>query len=232
MNFGLIAAGEGSRLKAGGWDKPKGLAQINGEPLIKRFLDLANHYNAEKICIIVNEESPELVEYINSYESSSAIHLKVKSTPSSLHSFYEISKFSESESIFLFTVDTVFDSKEFDKFYEFSTCTQYDGVWGISNFIDDEKPLYVSLKENNLIDGFHDEGEFEYVTGGFYYMKPTLHKHLKSAVESGMERMRNFQRFLIELNHDIYGYNFSKIVDVDHIADIAKAEAFLKERNK
>ncbi len=229
MNFGLIAAGEGSRLKAEGWKKSKGLAELNGEPLIKRFLDLANDFKAEKICIIVNEESPELLEYINSYQSESPILIQVKSTPSSLHSFYEISQFSQTESILLFTIDTVFDRKEFEKFYLKIETTQHDGVWGVTNYVDDEKPLYVSMDESGVITGFHDEGEYDCVTGGFYYMKPTLHKHLKTAVDGGMSRMRNFQRFLIEMNHNILGYRFSKIVDVDHISDIKKAEKFLQE---
>ncbi len=232
MNFGLIAAGEGSRLKAEGWNKPKGLAELNGEPLIKRFLDLANDYKAEKICIIVNEESPELLEYIKSYESQSEILIKVKSTPSSLHSFNEIAKFSKSESIMLFTIDTVFDRKEFDSFYKSAKETQYDGAWGITAHVDDEKPLYVSLNKDNLITGFHDAGQFDYVTGGFYFMKPALHKHLDRAVESGMSRMRNFQRYLIEMNYNLYGYKFDKIIDVDHVSDIKKAEDFLKEIQK
>ncbi len=228
MNFGLIAAGEGSRLKAEGWSKPKGLAELNGEPLIKRFLDLANDYKAEKISIIVNEESPELLEYIEKYQSKSEILLKVKSTPSSLHSFYEIAEFSGTESIMLFTIDTVFDRKEFDAFYKTAEITEYDGVWGITAHVDDESPLYVSLNEDDVVTDFHDSGDFDYVTGGFYYMKPTLHKHLKTAVESGISRMRNFQRYLIQMNHKLLGFKFDKIIDVDHVSDIQSAEKFLK----
>lgn len=229
MNFGLIAAGEGSRLKAEGWDKPKGLAELNGEPLVKRFLDLANDYKADKIFVIVNEESPELLEYIKGYDSESEIQIKVKSTPSSLHSFYEIAKFSVGESIMLFTIDTVFDRREFDKFYKTAEVTEHDGVWGITSYVEDEKPLYVSLDEDSIISGFHDKGDFDYVTGGFYFMKPSLHKHLKTAVDSGMSRMRNFQRYLVEMNYKLIGYKFDKIVDVDHVSDIKTAEKFLSD---
>ena len=40
--------------------------------------------------------------------------------------------------------------------------------------------------------------------------------------------MRNFQRQLIIDGLSIKAYPFEKIIDVDHIADIQKAENFLK----
>ena len=39
--------------------------------------------------------------------------------------------------------------------------------------------------------------------------------------------MRNFQRALVEDGLKLKAYPFSKILDVDHASDIAKAEDFL-----
>ena len=41
--------------------------------------------------------------------------------------------------------------------------------------------------------------------------------------------MRNFQRGLIADGLKLKAYPFSKILDVDHAADIPKAEAFLRD---
>ena len=39
--------------------------------------------------------------------------------------------------------------------------------------------------------------------------------------------MRNFQRQLVSEGLSLKAYPFSKILDVDHVEDITKAEAFL-----
>jgi len=41
--------------------------------------------------------------------------------------------------------------------------------------------------------------------------------------------MRNYQRLLIDEGLTLNAYNFTKIMDVDHVSDIAKAEEFLND---
>ena len=49
-------------------------------------------------------------------------------------------------------------------------------------------------------------------------------------MSQGIERMRNFQRRLVESGMNLEACPFSKIIDIDHAEDIAKAEKFLSER--
>ena len=42
-------------------------------------------------------------------------------------------------------------------------------------------------------------------------------------------RMRSFQRALISGGRNLEAFVFPKVIDVDHISDIAKAEAMLYE---
>ena len=49
-------------------------------------------------------------------------------------------------------------------------------------------------------------------------------------MSEGIERMRNFQRRLVQSGMKLKAYPFSKIIDIDHAKDIAKAEKFLTER--
>ena len=49
-------------------------------------------------------------------------------------------------------------------------------------------------------------------------------------MERGESRMRNFQRALIKDGLNLKAYKFSKVLDIDHKSDIAKAEEFLKEK--
>ena len=43
----------------------------------------------------------------------------------------------------------------------------------------------------------------------------------------GESRMRNFQRALVAEGQRLKAYPFSKVLDIDHVSDIAKAEEFL-----
>ena len=51
-------------------------------------------------------------------------------------------------------------------------------------------------------------------------------------MERGESRMRNFQRALIRDGLKLRAYPFTKVLDIDHASDIAKAEAFLSESTK
>ena len=52
MNYAIIAAGEGSRLQQEGVRLPKPLVRLNGEPMIKRLIDIFLRCNAESLSVI------------------------------------------------------------------------------------------------------------------------------------------------------------------------------------
>ena len=113
MNYAIIAAGEGSRLAQEGVAKPKPLVDINGEPMIGRLIHLFTRCNAESISVIVNEEMHEVREYLESLKPDVPFRLVVKSTPSSMHSFYELSRVMKPGRFCLTTVDTIFREDDF-----------------------------------------------------------------------------------------------------------------------
>ena len=113
MNYAIIAAGEGSRLAKEGIAKPKPLVDLNGEPMIGRLINLFLRCNAESISIIVNEEMTEVRSYLESLTLPVPFNLVVKSTPSSLHSFYELSRVMPAGKFCLTTVDTIFRENDF-----------------------------------------------------------------------------------------------------------------------
>ena len=104
----------------------------------------------------------------------------------------------------------------------------------VTDFIDDEKPLYISTDEALNITGFHDEAisGCRYISGGIYCLTPTAVKTLHGCMEKGMSRMRNFQRQLVADGLKLKAYPFSKILDVDHASDIVKAENFLTGKDE
>lgn len=234
MQFAIIAAGEGSRLIQEGIKIPKPMIEISGKPMVERIFQLAMDAGSKTIHIIINENSHELKKYIELKKSIYPINLIIKSTLSSLHSLYELSRCTKDDSFCLSTADTVFNEGEFMKFINYAKQNMdVSGVIAVTGFIDDEKPLYVKVDENELISEFSDiNNSHKLITGGLYYFRPVIYDTLESAVNSGSMHLRNFLKMLILDGHSLKSYKFSKMIDVDHKKDIESAEEFVNKTKK
>ena len=235
MNYAIIAAGEGSRLAKEGFALPKPMVSLHGEMLIDRLISVFARNNAKNIFIIINEDSPQLEQHLKTLDPSLPIQITRKSTQSSLHSFYELLKNSaDVDSVCLTTTDTVFREAEFKAYIsEFESNKDVDGLMAVTTFIDDESPLFVEVNANNNITAFADKNENQtpFISGGIYCLRGKALNVVNEAVENGTNRMRNFQRQLLTSGVSLKAHPFSKIVDVDHIADIETAEHFLLEED-
>lgn len=233
MNYAIIAAGEGSRLVQEGVTLPKPLVKLGGKEMIGRLIDVFMNNNAESVSVIVNEEMNEVQDYVSNLELGIPFNIVVKSTPSSMHSFFELRNFLRDGKFCLTTVDTIFREEEFTAYINsFINDTDNDGMMAVTSYIDDEKPLYVDTDSNLNIKGFLDKSsDCRYISGGIYGLTPKAIDTLESCLESGQSRMRNFQRQLITDRLKLKAFPFAKIVDVDHIQDIEKAEQFINGGN-
>lgn len=231
MNFAIISAGEGSRLAREGVAKPKPLVELHGEPMIERLIRIFMRQGASRVVVIVNDRVPETKEYLTRLQEQLPIRLVVKNTPSSMHSFYEISHLLEGEKFCLTTVDTIFREEEFARYIQAFRTSEADGLMAVTDFVDDEKPLHISTDSHLRITGFHDQPtpDCHYISGGIYCLTPPALETLHRCMEQGLSRMRNFQRQLVADGLHLQAWPFSKIVDVDHAEDIVKAEAFLND---
>lgn len=230
MNYAIIAAGEGSRLAQEGIAKPKPLVELQGEPMIGRLINIMLRCNAESISIIVNEFMTEVREYLESLELPVPFNLVVKTTPSSMHSLWHLSRVIPQGKFCLTTVDTIFREEDFKGYIEaFEADNEHDGMWAVTPFVDDEKPLWVEVDDQMGITAFRDKGwdGARYVSGGVYAMTDKAFSVLDDCINQGISRMRNFQRALVDNGYRLQAYSIDKIVDVDHAEDIATAEAFL-----
>lgn len=233
MNYAIIAAGEGSRLAQEGVAKPKPLVDICGEPMIGRLINLFCRCNAESISIIVNEQMTEVREYIESLSLDIPLNLVVKTTPSSMHSFFELSRVIPKGRFCLTTVDTIFREQDFRPYIEAMEADErYDGMMAVTDYIDDEKPLYVQTDDDLNITAFRDEryDGAKYISGGVYALNEKAIDVLADCMERGVARMRNFQRALVDAGLRLKAYPMGKILDVDHAGDIEKAENFINSK--
>lgn len=238
MNFGIIAAGQGSRLVQEGIAMPKPLVEIDGQPMIGRLISIFGRQGAQSVSVIVNEEMKEVAAYLRELAPtlSFPLNLVVKTTPTSMHSFSELSSLMEGKGRYIITtVDTIFREEDFAGYVEAfrSAPEDIDGMMAVTSFIDDEKPLYVETGSGNRITAFLDAPRqgVRYVSGGIYGLSQSALPVLARCLRDGVGRMRNFQRALVESGLDLRAYDMNKIVDVDHSSDIASAEAFIRQQD-
>lgn len=230
MNYAIIAAGEGSRLVSEGVALPKPLVNLNGTPMIRRLIDIFLQCDADSISLIVNEEMKDVRAYVESLSLPVPLHLTVKSTPSSMHSFYEVSRHFDGGKFVLTTVDTIFRPEEFAAYVKaFAADTAADGYMAVTSFIDDEKPLYIDVDDEMRITAFRDNpfDGVKYISGGIYGLTTPALTVLEDCMDRGVARMRNYQRALVDAGMRLKAFAFDKIIDVDHAGDIATAETFL-----
>lgn len=233
MKYAIIAAGQGSRLLADGISVSKPLVEINGEPLLHRLISLFLRNKAESIALIINEEMNDVKAYVEQLNLPVPFEWIVKSTPDSLHSFYELLPLlKDTEKLCLTTVDPIFYEEEFVAYINaFQKDDFFDALMAVTDFIDDESPLYVKTDEQLNILGYANDyyPEARYISGGIYCFTHKVLKLLPEVINQGVTRMRGFQQAIIDAGLPAKAYPFSKIIDVDHASDRDKAESFLKQ---
>ena len=234
IDFGIIAAGDGNRIRQEGSFLPKPLVDIEGEPMIGRLVKIMEKAGAASINVIVNSSMPEVIGYLEFLGETLKCRLRIsdRRTPSSMHTMYELLKLMEPSGKFIVTtVDTIFRKDDFNAYVESfrKSGEGIDGMMGATYYIDDEKPLYMSVDEDMRITGYLDrpfEG-VKYVSAGIYGLSKKALPVLEECVELGVTKMRNFQRKLVEEGFYLKAFNLGKVIDVDHIGDIDKANKFL-----
>lgn len=239
MKFAIIAAGDGSRLAQEGVTEPKPLVKVRGERLIDRLIRIFMGNNATEIVVICNEQMSDVASHLKMIQDEGLngrhvpLRFVIKSTPSSMHSFYELRHFLCDEPFILTTVDTIFDESEFHDYvlsFQDKIAQGTDALMGVTDYIDDEKPLYVGVDNVMRINGYYDNAQVDsrFISAGIYGLTASSLDILESCIEKAESRMRNFQRALVAAGLRMEAYPLTKVFDIDHIEDIRKADEGVK----
>lgn len=239
MKFAIIAAGDGSRLAQEGITEPKPLVKVRGERLIDRLIRIFMGNNATEIVVICNEQMSDVASHLKMIQDEGLngrhvpLRFVIKSTPSSMHSFYELRHFLRDEPFILTTVDTIFDESEFHDYvlsFQDKIAQGTAALMGVTDYIDDEKPLYVGVDNVMRINGYYDtpQADSRFISAGIYGLTASSLDILEACIEKGESRMRNFQRALVAANLRIEAFPLTKVFDIDHIEDIRKADEGVK----
>lgn len=232
MKVGIIAAGEGSRLRGDGVTALKPLVKVNGTPILERLLRQYHSIGISEACCIINEESRAVKEYVEGLKLPLPVYFHVKSTESSMHSLFELAPYLMANHFLLSTVDSIFDTSELAGFIAAARSGRVDGLLAVTQHAGDESPLWVELDRSERIVAFRKpmSGE-QLVTGGLYFFSPRIFGEKSEALRRNISRLRNFLGLLLERDYFLQAYRFTRMVDLDHAEDIRVAEEFLHSRD-
>jgi NDP-sugar pyrophosphorylase family protein len=230
MKAAIIAAGLGERLREGGVTIPKPLVPVAGRPLVDYALGAVAAAGIGEVACIVNEESHGIEDHCRSAWTSLRFEFVRRTTPSSMESLFALSPLLGDERFVLLTVDAIFAPGVLRTFIAAAALhPQADGVLALSHFVDDEKPLWVRLGAGGVIEALgssaHDSG---LVTAGFYLFDPRVFREIDAARRRHLRALREFLGHLLAHGYRLHGELVPKTVDVDRPADIAVADAFVR----
>jgi NDP-sugar pyrophosphorylase family protein len=218
---GIIAAGEGSRLRQSGFAMPKPMVPIAGVPLIESVIRNFRAARIGPLAIIVNEQERPCVDWVRHRFPDLEVEFIVKTTASSLESFGEVIRCHPGGRMLVSTVDAWCVEADFVRFVEAAVRRPADAtVLAVTPLVADEKPLRVVMAPDGRVKALGgDAGDL--VTAGMYLVPETVRE---LTPPPGLGRLREFLSWLVRSGAPVFGEAIEQVVDVDRAEDVALAE--------
>jgi NDP-sugar pyrophosphorylase family protein len=217
---GIIAAGQGTRLRADGYRVSKPLVPIAGRPLIELALDRFGAVGIRRVSIIINETSNDCREWLTTHAAGFSLEVIVRTTASSYASFQAVAARVAGAPAVITTVDAVMPVETFHEFIRLAAHLPKDAVaLGLSDHVDDEDPLWATVSPNRRIRELGGNSG-THVTAGVYWLP--AHRVPESATE--FTRLRDYLGWLVRERQPVYGIVLPCVYDIDRARDVAAAE--------
>jgi NDP-sugar pyrophosphorylase family protein len=229
LRGGIIAAGNGSRLRADGYRVNKPMVPVGGRPLIEHTLDRFRAAGIRRLTIIINETSDDCRQWLHEHGGDFDLDLIVRTTPSSYASFQLVAGRLAGASAVITTIDSIMPVNDFHIFAQSAAEFSKNAVvLGLTDHVDDENPLWVTL---NPADGRIRQlggSRGSHVTAGLYW----LPAQRPAESTTGFARLRDYLGWLVAEQQPVYGIVLPRVFDIDRARDVVAAElaGFGRER--
>jgi len=218
---GIIAAGEGTRLRADGFRVSKPMVRVAGRPLIDHTLERFRAASIHKLSIVINEASDDCRQWLEQHTGDFDLDMVIRSTPSSYATFRLVADRLADAPAVITTVDTIMPVDQFETFVASASRFPDDAVvLGVTDHVDDENPLWVTLDTSNGRIRHIGGGGGSHVTAGLYW----LPARRPAAPAKDFARLRDYLGALVAGEQPVYGIVLSGVFDIDRARDVAAAE--------
>jgi NDP-sugar pyrophosphorylase family protein len=222
---GIIAAGDGQRLRASGFAMPKPLVPVGGVPLLGRVVENFRAAGITSLVMIVNEGGTACRDWARERFPDLDIDVIVKTTASSLESFQEVSRRLDGERALVSTVDAWCHPADFTRFVDAALGRPPEAsVLAVTPLVADERPLWVTVDADGRVRRIGGEVG-THVTAGMYL----LSARARAASPPALGRLRDFLTWLLEHGEPFYAETIEHVVDVDRASDVVLAETLARE---
>jgi NDP-sugar pyrophosphorylase family protein len=222
LRGGIIAAGEGRRLREAGFPMPKPMVPVAGIPLIEWVLRNFRAVGIESPVVIVNDEARPCVDLVRARFPQLQIDFIVKTTRSSLESFLEVNQRLAGGRALISTVDAWCRPADFVRLVDAaSKRSPQVSVLAVTPLVDDENPLWVEVDDAGRIRGLGGRSGSR-VTAGLYM----LSDRARATAPPPLARLREYLMWLFHQGEPLYAEEIETVVDVDRASDVALAEVF------
>lgn len=219
---GILAAGDGSRLREDGWTMAKPLVPVEGVPLVEHAVENFLAAGIDKLFIIFNANEEDCARFVRSRFPGVDIRILVKTTASSFESYREIARLLPPGPALVSTVDAWCPREDFVVFANRAAAARAEEtVLAVTPFVSDERPLWVRLDAAGLVQEIGGDGG-DAVTAGIYLF-PERVRGLSAP--AGLGRLREFLAWLVERGETVRAMSIEAVVDVDRQVDVALASA-------
>jgi NDP-sugar pyrophosphorylase family protein len=226
----LIAAGLGERLRSSGGNLPKPLVPVDGVPLIDHVFARVAATGIRDVACIFNAEADAVEEHCRRTTHGLQLQIVRRSTPSSMESLFALAPYLQDGPFLLLTVDAVFGPAVLPQLLRgVHAHPDADGVLGVHDFIDDEKPLRVRVDATARITAIGPGADdSSLITAGLYVFSPRIFTEIDAARGARLAALRQFLAHLVARDYRLYAAALPKTIDVDRPEDVAAAEAFVR----
>jgi NDP-sugar pyrophosphorylase family protein len=218
---GIIAAGQGTRLRADGYRTSKPMVPVSGRPLIELTLDRFRAAGVRKLTMIINETSDDCRQWVRDHATDFELDLIVRTTESSYASFEAVAERLVGAPAVITTIDSVMPSGDFRAFVQAALRLAPEAVaLGLTDHVDDENPLWATLDAAGNIRQL-GAGHGTHVTAGLYW----LPGRRPPEPPGGFARLRDYLSWRVANHPPVRGIVLPRVFDIDRACDIAAAEA-------
>ncbi len=227
LRGGIIAAGEGRRLREDGFAMPKPLVPVAGVPLIESVIRGLRAAGVASLVVIVNEQEQACVDFVRARFPDLDAQFIVRTTASSLESFRAVTAAAGPGRMLVSTVDVWCPPSEFARFVERALARPAEAtVLAVTPLVADERPLWVTRGPGGRVTAIGGTAG-DAVTAGLYLV-PDRVRALTPPASCG--RLRDFLAWLAARGEPIFAEEIPAVIDVDRAADVALAETMAAER--
>jgi GTP:adenosylcobinamide-phosphate guanylyltransferase len=217
---GILAAGEGRRLKRDGWDLLKPLVPVAGVSLLEHTLGNFQAAGIRRVAIIFNETEEECARIARQRFPKIDLDIVIRTTASSYESYRTIAPRLGTGAALVSTIDAWCPRESFVAFVDAASATPDETVLAVTRFVEDERPLWVSIDPSGRVTRVGG-GSGEAVTAGIYVFS----EQARRQAPADLPRLRDYLAWLVQNGERVRAIEIPKVVDVDRAADVAAAEA-------